>query len=352
MLSRLLIQPQNLQSLRQLTLSSLQNARSAFRRGGSASPFGQFTATFKEAFAARQAVPSIRERLLGPTTGKPFIYGTYAIASASAFGIGMLCYYGLTMSAESAVARSVLWPDYVRERLHTTYAYLAGSLTITACAGITAARSPAILALTSGPSLFVWLGSLAAIVATGLIVQKIDYSNTLPKHLAWATHCAVLGAVIAPLCYLGGPALIRAAWYTAAIVGGLSVTAMCAPSEKFLNMAGPLAMGLGVVFVACLGSFAFPPNTALGAGLASIVVYGGLILFSAFLLHDTQRVVKMASSQSIYPGGGRFMGNDHFDNGMVRKYDPINSQLSIYMDILNIFMRMAMIMGGGGQRRK
>ncbi|CAK5027399.1 unnamed protein product [Meloidogyne enterolobii] len=338
MLSRLLIQPQNLQSLRQLTLSSLQNARSAFRRGGSASPFGQFTATFKEAFAARQAVPSIRERLLGPTTGKPFIYGTYAIASASAFGIGMLCYYGLTMSAESAVARSVLWPDYVRERLHTTYAYLAGSLTITACAGITAARSPAILALTSGPSLFVWLGSLAAIVATGLI-------------LAWATHCAVLGAVIAPLCYLGGPALIRAAWYTAAIVGGLSVTAMCAPSEKFLNMAGPLAMGLGVVFVACLGSFAFPPNTALGAGLASIVVYGGLILFSAFLLHDTQRVIKMASSQSVYPVGGRFMGNDRFDNGMVRKYDPINSQLSIYMDILNIFMRMAMIMGGG-QRRK
>jgi len=33
---------------------------------------------------------------------------------------------------------------------------LAGSLTITACAGITAARSPAILALTSGPSLFVF----------------------------------------------------------------------------------------------------------------------------------------------------------------------------------------------------
>ena len=41
MFSRLFIQPQNLQSIRQLTLSSVQNARSAFRRGGSASPFGQ-----------------------------------------------------------------------------------------------------------------------------------------------------------------------------------------------------------------------------------------------------------------------------------------------------------------------
>jgi FtsH-binding integral membrane protein len=346
MLSRLLTQPHYLQSLRQFTLSSVNSARSAFRRG-SGSSFGQFTATFKEAFTSRQAVPSFRERLLGPTTGKPFIYGTYALAGSSVFGIGMLCYYGLTMNAESALARSALWPDYVRERLNTTYAYLAGSLSLTAAAGMAAARSPAILAMTSGPSLFVWFGSLAAILATGIIVQSIDYSNTLPKHIAWAAHCTVLGAVIAPLCYLGGPVLIRAAWYTAAIVGGLSVTAMCAPSEKFLNMAGPLAMGLGVVFVACLGSFAFPPNTALGAGLASIVIYGGLILFSAFLLHDTQRVIKMAQGYQV----GRFGAAHHFDNGSLRNYDPINSQLSIYMDILNIFMRMAMIMGGG-QRRK
>ena len=57
-------------------------------------------------------------------------------------------------------------------------------------------------------------------MATGLIVQKVDYSDTLPKHLAWVAHCTILGAVIAPLCYLGGPALMRAAWYTAAIVGG------------------------------------------------------------------------------------------------------------------------------------
>lgn len=29
-----------------------------------------------------------------------------------------------------------------------------------------------------------------------------------------------MGAVLAPLCYLGGPVLIRAAWYTAGIVAG------------------------------------------------------------------------------------------------------------------------------------
>lgn len=62
-----------------------------------------------------------------------------------------------------------------------------------------------------------------------------------------------MGAVIAPLTLLGGPLMIRAAWYTAGIVGGLSTVAMCAPSEKFLSMGGPLAVGFGVVFASSLG---------------------------------------------------------------------------------------------------
>ena len=42
--------------------------------------------------------------------------------------------------------------------------------------------------------------------------------------------------------------------YTAGVVGGLSTVAVCAPSDKFLNMGGPLAIGLGGVFAASLGS--------------------------------------------------------------------------------------------------
>lgn len=62
-----------------------------------------------------------------------------------------------------------------------------------------------------------------------------------------------MGAVIAPLTLLGGPLMLRAAWNTAGIVGGLSAVAMCAPSEKFLNMGGPLAIGFGVVFASSIG---------------------------------------------------------------------------------------------------
>jgi FtsH-binding integral membrane protein len=148
-----------------------------------------------------------------------------------------------------------------------------------------------------------------------------------------------MGMFIAPLAMLGGSILIRAAWYTAGIVGGLSTVAVCAPSEKFLNMAGPLAIGLGVVVAASIGSMFLPPATALGASLYSLSLYGGLVLFSGFLLYDTQLIVKEAEGYPPHGVGGR-------------PFDPVNAALRIYIDTINIFVRMVAILAGGGGRRK
>jgi FtsH-binding integral membrane protein len=131
--------------------------------------------------------------------------------------------------------------------------------------------------------------------------------------------------------------MMRAAWYTAGIVGGLSTVAICAPSEKFLNMGGPLAIGLGVVFASSIGSMFLSPATALGAGLYSISLYGGLLLFSGFLLYDTQKIIKRAET---HPAFG------------FAPYDPINNCISIYLDTLNIFIRIVTLLAGGGNRRK
>lgn len=73
-------------------------------------------------------------------------------------------------------------------------------------------------------------------------------------------------------------------------------------------------MGLGVVFVSSIGSMFLPPTTALGAGLYSISLYGGLLLFSAFMLYDTQRIIKQAET---YPTSPKLYG--------VRAYDPVNA---------------------------
>lgn len=65
------------------------------------------------------------------------------------------------------------------------------------------------------------------------------------------------------------------------------------------------------IFIPSLsGSMFLPPTSAFGAGLYSIAVYGGLVLFSMFLLYDTQKVVKRAETHPLYG---------------VQKYDPINA---------------------------
>ena len=116
--------------------------------------------------------------------------------------------------------RAALWPEYVRSRLHSTYAYLAGSLAMTAGAGVLAARSPAILALTSGGGLLTFVATFAVIIGSGMLLRGISYENTAMKHAAWALHCGAMGAVLAPLVFVGGPVLMRAAWYTAGLVAG------------------------------------------------------------------------------------------------------------------------------------
>ncbi|CAJ0601169.1 unnamed protein product [Cylicocyclus nassatus] len=344
MLSRLALRPSLLlsPSIRQLSQSVLRSAR--FGEGGGSSGFGRVT---QQTGIGIRAGKTLKERLLGPTTGAPYIYGTYALAGASLFGIGALMYYGLISKEQSILQSSALWPSYVRQRLHSTYAYLAGSLAVTAASAVAASRSVAIMRLTQAGGIWGLFATLGVIIGTGMLCGAIDYDNTLMKHAAWMLHCGAMGAVLAPMVYLGGPVMIRAAWYTAGIVAGLSATAITAPSEKFLMMGAPLAMGLGVVFAANIGTFFFHPGTALGASLMSIMMYGGLILFSAFLLYDTQRVIKLAQ---IYPQRHETM---MYGVPEIRSWDPINAQLSIYMDVLNIFIRMAMIMGGmSGNRRR
>ncbi|KAH8318410.1 hypothetical protein KR074_007072, partial [Drosophila pseudoananassae] len=282
--------------------------------------------------------PSLKEKLMGPPSANAYSMGKGAAAGAAAVGLGALCYYGVGLGKHTSIAdNAIMWPEYVRDRIQSTYAFFGGSCVLTAAAAAAVFRSPRLLELTSRGGILATIASLALVIGSGAVARSIDYQPGLgPKHLAWAVHCAILGAVIAPICFMGGPILTRAALYTGGIVGGLSTIAACAPSDKFLAMGGPLAIGLGVVFASSLASMWLPPTTALGAGLASMSLYGGLVLFSGFLLYDTQRMVRKAE---VYP------------QYAYAPYDPINASMSIYMDVLNIFIRIVTILSGG-QRRK
>jgi len=56
-------------------------------------------------------------------------------------------------------------------------------------------------------------GTVAALIGSGIVVQNIPYKDGFgAKQLALLAHTTILGAVVAPVCFIGGPLIIRAAW--------------------------------------------------------------------------------------------------------------------------------------------
>jgi len=290
---------------------------------------------------SRQAArrKTLKETAMAPSQGTAISVGQGALAGSAVVGLGALAFYGLGMSGEmGAVDKAVAWPQYVRDRVKDTYFYFGSSLAATAGTAAAIFRSPAAMNIVGRGGLLAMGVSIAAMIGSSMVVRSIPYTPGVgAKQAAWFVHCAVVGAVIAPICILGPAILTRAAWYTAGMVGGLSTVAACAPSDKFLYMGGPLAMGLGVVFCASLGSAFLPPTTAVGAGLYSVAMYGGLILFGAFLLYDTQKIIYKAERHPAHYGAPPF--------------DPVNASISIYMDTINIFIRIATLLAGGNRKK-
>ncbi|CAH8575714.1 unnamed protein product [Schistosoma intercalatum] len=277
------------------------------------------------------------------------------VGAAAAISIGGLCLYGLAGkdSSLSAFDRSVAWPDYVKQRIRATYGYLLASATIAAGSTIALFQSPTVCRLMLSGGWLAPIGMAVLSIATGVICQSLTYpqSGLSVKHLAWVAYSVSLGGILMPICLVGGPILIQAALYTGGIVGSLSLVAVTAPSDRFINWGGPLAIGLGVVFVSSVGSMFLSPVSRLGSGLASISLYGGLLLFSGFLLYDTQHVIRRAESHP--PPNFYLPTNKGFQNPEALKpFDPINNSIRILLDAVNIFVRIAVMLSGGGQRKK
>ncbi|XP_050481763.1 growth hormone-inducible transmembrane protein-like [Bombus huntii] len=296
----------------------------------------------RSAFArsARRSA-TISEQAMAPAGETAFTIGKGVVAGGAVIGIGSLCYYGLGLSPSmGAIDYAKLWPQYVKDRIKTTYMYLGASIVSSTVAAALCLRSPTMMNLVMRQGWVAMLVTLASVWGSGILLQTIPYKEGFgAKQIAWLIHTGTVGAFLAPLYLLGGPLVLRAAWYTAGVVGGLSVVAVCAPNEKFLNMGGPLAICLGFVFASSVGSMFLPPTTALGSGLYSISLYGGLVLFSMLLLYDTQRIIKQAETYPTY-------------DYLTRPYDPINNAISVYMDAVNIFVRILTMLANGGSKRQ
>jgi len=255
--------------------------------------------------------------------------------AAGAIGLGGLVAAGLMQpanyvpsSARSQI-RAFSGPDFasmVRTRMMKTYGYVSAGLGITALSAVTLFSRGYAAKLAMYPIAGAF-GCIGLTIGFMIATQVIPQENVLAKHLAWGGFNCAMGFSLCPMVALGGVILQQAALVTGVIVGSLSAVAAVAPDGQFLSWGPYLGCGLGVMVAASIGSMFFPGS----AMLHNVLLYGGLGLFGMYTCYDTQKMLYHAE----------------LDNN----YDPINRGFGLYMDTINIFVRVAQIIAMSGSRK-
>jgi FtsH-binding integral membrane protein len=123
----------------------------------------------------------------------------------------------------------------------------------------------------------------------GTMMTSYDQSPAL-KHVLWGGFITSMAAGMVPLISMAGmPIVFDAMFATGLSVAGLGAIAYNAPSQQFLQWGGALGMACGGLIGIGLMSMFYP-----SPALFNIWMYGGLILFSAFVLYDVQKIIHQA----------------------------------------------------------
>ncbi|OAV99062.1 hypothetical protein PTTG_02400 [Puccinia triticina 1-1 BBBD Race 1] len=161
--------------------------------------------------------------------------------------------------------------------------------------------------------------------------------NTVQKYGFWLAFTSFQAATLSPLYFYAPAILSRAALYTVGVVGSLSYVGATAKNDRFLYLGGPLLAGVSVVALSSLAPLVLPVTAARTLMVTeSISLYGGLAVFSGFVLYDTQKIL----NHGLLVQQGRM------------KPDPVNESVGLIMDSINIFIRLVQILAMQSNNRK
>ncbi len=199
--------------------------------------------------------------------------------------------------------------------LKATYQLFAGSL-LAATAG--AYIGSEIVSLLMGPVKWVLFAVELALIF--FVIPRVKHTPGVNLAVLFA-FTFITGLTIAPLLmsiiYMPGGASIvgQAFLMTSVAFGGISMFAMTTKRD-FSSMGKFLFIALIIMIVAGISNI-FIQSSMMQLVIAS----GGALLFSAFILYDTQQIIR----------GG---------------YDsPVEAALSLYLDFFNLFVSLLQILG-------
>ncbi|RNF07582.1 hypothetical protein TraAM80_03265 [Trypanosoma rangeli] len=203
---------------------------------------------------------------------------------------------------------------YVRQHLSKVYGLLAAG---SAVAGV---GSFLMFATALGKSMPFWLPMVGGFVPLLWLSFAPPRDPTL-KLALFFSFTLLEGMALAPLVAmtLAKGVLGTAVVLTGAVFFGFSAAALLCPRASLLALQGPLfGMLMGMVAISILNLF-YPTAFA-----HSLILYGGLALFSLFVSVDTQAMIERARC-----GAG----------------DYVQDALQMFLNVVNIFVRIAQILG-------
>lgn len=223
---------------------------------------------------------------------------------------------------------SSMYPTIVRDRMFATYGYFASGIAITAASAVACAQSPRLVGFAAQRPIAFVIGG--AVVTIGSMLGMYMTKNKTVKQGLWLTFVTAQGATMLPVVFMGGAVVAQAAAATGIMVGSLSAVAAVAPSDSFLWMRGGLTIGMGLLVAASFGSMFFPGSSLL----QNATLYGGLGLFGAMQLYDTQKIAHRARTETT------------------REFEPITESVGIYLNTVNIFLRFVQIFSNSNNNRR
>jgi len=240
-------------------------------------------------------------------------------------GLGMALYFRNSDKSSSRESIS----ERTRQYLLRTYQYTALEIFMlgsSAYLGHVAGLSQPLLQFYNDHP---WI-SLAAgvIVPTGCLLTTfmISKKNAVAKHVALTASILSIGIPLCPLVtYVPTDVMTISLLTTGGVVGLLSAIAAVAPNTTFLKWGGPLLIGASLLSFVGLAPLLFR-GQAVARFANNVSLFGGLVIFSGFLMYDTQVAIVRAENVKSED-----------------ELDPINESLSITLDILNIFIRILQV---------
>ncbi|KAJ3061798.1 hypothetical protein HDU98_002305, partial [Podochytrium sp. JEL0797] len=210
--------------------------------------------------------------------------------------------------------------NFVHQYLNETYRFVGLSTGLTFLSAFSLHKSAWFQRLMVRNPVGITLASLmaAGAISNATLITPTDFSYM--KYALFGAFAVCKGTFLSSTLVISPPLLARAGLYTFGLVSSMAFIGATAKSDNYIWTGGPLLGALTVGSIGATFKHILPPSMLVMPRLYSFYLYGGLVIFSAFILRDMEKVVK----------NGRKVHTHELPR------DTINEALRLYLDFMNI----------------